>query len=95
MEYSWGATEMRDQAFAQQDDIPDVDDDDITFEDLVDDEPDGTAPASFSQLLANGFPRNGGLAALDAIARLPDPGKRLAALQRGYLQILQKQRSAD
>lgn len=69
-----------------------MDDDDITFDDLLDDEPEGTSPASFSQLLADGFPRNGGLAELDAISRLPDPGKRLAALKLGYLQILQKQR---
>jgi hypothetical protein len=69
-----------------------VDDDDITFEDLLDDEPAAAAPASFSQLLADGFPRNGGMAELAAIAQLPDPGKRLAALQRGYQQILQKQR---
>jgi hypothetical protein len=83
---------MRDQAFARKDDIADVDDDDISFEDLLDSETDGVTPTSFSQLLADGFPPNGGLAALDAIAHLPDPGKRLAALQRGYLQILQKQR---
>jgi hypothetical protein len=89
------ATGMRDQTFARRDDIQDVDDDDITFEDLLGDEPEGTPPASFSQLLADGFPRNGGLTALDAIARLPDPGKRLAALQRGYLQLLQKQRRTD
>lgn len=69
-----------------------MDDDDITFEDLLDDEPAAAAPASFSQLLADGFPRNGGMAELAAIAQLPDPGKRLAALQRGYQQILQKQR---
>jgi hypothetical protein len=69
-----------------------VDDDDITFKDLLDDEADGAPPASFSELLANGFPRNGGMAELNVIAQLPDPGKRLAALQRGYLEILQKQR---
>jgi len=31
-----------------------VDDDDITFEDLLDDEPTGGEPTSFSQLLADG-----------------------------------------
>ena len=72
-----------------------MDDDDITFEDLLDDDPTDTAPASFAQLLADGFPPHGGMAELAAIAQLPDPGKRLAKLQRGYLQILQKQRRAE
>ena len=76
------------------DDIPEVDDDDITFEDLLDDEPTGPLPASFSQLLADGFPRNGGMAALTAIAQLPDPGTHLATLQRRYIQLLEKQRRA-
>jgi hypothetical protein len=69
-----------------------VEEDDITFDDLLDDEPAGTLPTSFSQLLADGFPREGGIAALDAISRLPDPDQRLAGLQRGFEQILQKQR---
>ncbi len=69
-----------------------MEEDDITFDDLLDDEPAGTLPTSFSQLLADGFPREGGIAALDAISRLPDPDQRLAGLQRGFEQILQKQR---
>jgi hypothetical protein len=85
---------MRDQVFAHQDDIPDVDDDDITFDDLLDDEPAGCPPASFAQLLAEGFPRHGGMAELTAIAQLPSPGEHLAAVQRGYIQILEKQRRA-
>ena len=69
-----------------------MDDDDITFEDLLDDEPTGGEPTSFSQLLADGFPRDGGMAELAAIVQLPDPGNRLSALQRGYRQLLEKQR---
>ena len=76
-------------------DKPYVDDDDIRFEDLIDDEPPGPAPTSLAELLANGFPANGGmtaLAAIAAIAEAPAPGTRLAAVQRGYRQILDKQR---
>ena len=73
-------------------DNEDVDDDDIRFEDLLDDEPAGAPPANLAQLLADGFPRNGGVAELAAIAKLPDAGKRFEALQRGYLQILERQR---
>ena len=69
-----------------------MDDDDISFDDLLDDEPAGTLPVSFSQLRAEGFPRDGGLAELAVIAQLPDPEKRLVALQRGFIQILEKQR---
>ena len=71
-----------------------MDDDDISFDDLLDDEPASTVPVSFAQLRADGFPRNGGMAELAAIAHLPDPGQHLAALQRGFLQILVKQRLA-
>lgn len=83
---------MRDPVIDRPDDKPDVDDDDITFDDLLDDEAAGDTPMSFSQLLADGFPRDGGMAELAAIAQLPDPGKHLAALQRGYRQLLEKQR---
>ncbi len=74
-----------------------MDEDDISYQDLLDDEPAGTlpagcAPASFAQLLADGFPIHGGMAALNAIAQLPDPGQHLAIVQRGYQQILAKQR---
>lgn len=68
------------------------DDDDITFDDLLDDEPASTGPASYAQLLTDGFPSGGGLAELTAIAALPDPGRQLSALQRGFQQILEKQR---
>jgi hypothetical protein len=68
-----------------------VDDDDISFDDLLDDEPASALPATYEQLRADGFPRNGGVAELAAIARLPEPGERLAALQRGFFQILEKQ----
>jgi hypothetical protein len=68
-----------------------VDDDDISFDDLLDDEPASVLPATYEQLRADGFPRNGGVAELAAIARLPEPGERLAALQRGFIQILEKQ----
>jgi len=82
---------MRHQQFPLVDDVADVDDDDITFDDLLDDEPEGTLPVTFEQLRAEGFPRNGGVAELAAIARLPNPGEQLAALQRGFVQILEKQ----
>jgi len=85
---------MRDQELALFDESTDVDDDDISFDDLLDEEPAGTPPVSFSQLRANGFPRNGGMAELAAITQLPDPGQHLAALQRGFVQILAKQRRA-
>ena len=55
----------------------------ITFEDLMGGESArATPPMTFEQLLADGFPHRGGLEGLAAIERLPDPGPRLAAVQR-------------
>ena len=69
-----------------------MDADEITFEDLLEAEPSSTTPAdSFAQLLADGFPHKGGLAALAAIRQLPDPGSRFAALQHAYHEILEGQ----
>jgi hypothetical protein len=69
--------------------------DEITFEDLLADEPAcATSPMTFKQLLADGFPYQGGLEALSAIQRMPDPGPELVAVQHGYLQILKMQKSA-
>ncbi|HEV3019740.1 MAG TPA: hypothetical protein VGY49_12040 [Burkholderiaceae bacterium] len=66
--------------------------DDITFEDLLTGEPAGAQPPmTFEQLLADGFPHRGGLEGLAAIALMPDPEPRLAAVQRAYLQILKTQ----
>jgi hypothetical protein len=70
-----------------------MDADDITFEDLMGGESGREAPPmTFEQLLADGFPHRGGLEGLAAIERMPDPGPRLAAVQRGYLQILKIQK---
>ena len=69
-----------------------MDADEITFEDLLVEEPGSPAPAgSFAQLLADGFPHKGGLAELTAIVQLPDPGPKSAALRQGYRQILEGQ----
>jgi hypothetical protein len=70
--------------------------DEITFEDLLADEPAcGAPPATFKQLLADGFPHQGGLAGLAAIEQMEDPGPQLAAVRQGYLQILKMQRRAS
>jgi len=67
--------------------------DEITFEDLLSEEPAcGAPPKSFGQLLADGFPHRGGLAELAAIEQLGDPGPKLAAVRHEYLQILEMQR---
>jgi hypothetical protein len=65
----------------------------ITFEDLLGDEP-GRAgpPMSLRELLANGFPRHGGLEALAAIEQMADQDPRLAEVRQRYLQILELQR---
>jgi len=69
-----------------------MDADEITFEDLLAEEPGSPAPASsFAQLLADGFPHKGGLAELAAIVQLPDPGPKSAALRQSYRQILEGQ----
>jgi hypothetical protein len=66
--------------------------DDITFEDLLANEPAPVAPPlTFKQLLADGFPHEGGLAALAAIEQMEDPGEQFASVRRGYLQILKIQ----
>jgi hypothetical protein len=69
--------------------------DDITLEDLAASEPalaPPTSPLSFKQLLKDGLPLHCGLEGLAAIEQLPDPGSRLAEVQRGYLQLLAQQR---
>jgi hypothetical protein len=69
--------------------------DDITFEDLLADEPDrGGRPMTFKQLLADGFPHKGGLEGLATIEQMRDPGPQLAEVRRQYLQILKMQRRA-
>jgi hypothetical protein len=69
--------------------------DEITFEDLLADGPvRGAPPRTYGQLLADGLPREGGMAALSAIAQLPDPGPKLAAVRQKYLEILELQRHA-
>jgi len=69
-----------------------MDTDDITFEDLLAAEPAAsTAPTSFSDLRAEGFPHRGGIAELAAIARLRDPGSKFAAVQHAYRDILEQQ----
>lgn len=72
-----------------------MDSDEITFQDLLGDGTDERAqPASFAQLLAEGFPEKGGLAELAVIAQIPDPGPKFVAVRNGYLQILELQRRA-
>jgi len=73
--------------------INSMDGDEISFEDLLCDEPALSTPAtSFDQLLADGFPPNGGLEALAAIAGMEDPGPRLARVKLAYLEILKRQK---
>jgi len=72
-----------------------MDTDEITFKDLLADEPVCVAPPkTLAQLLADGFPHNGGLAELAAIAQMEDPRPQLATVRYGWLQLLQIQRSA-
>ena len=68
--------------------------DDITFEELLTDEPavKSSTPMSFKQLLKEGFPCQGGLERLALIEQMPDPGPQLADVRRGYLQILALQK---
>ena len=69
--------------------------DDITLEDLLAGDPVCVAPpATFQQLLVEGFPYKGGLEGLKAIEQMPDPGPQLAEVRQGYLQILKMQRRA-
>jgi len=72
-----------------------MDAEEITFEDLLTEDPGEAAEvSSFAQLLAEGFPRRGGLAELAAIAQMADPDRRFAALQHGYGEILEAQNRA-
>ena len=65
----------------------------ITFEDLLAGEPaSAAAPATFKQLLADGFPHKGGLAALAAIEQMEEPPAQLAAVRQEYLRIVKMQR---
>jgi len=69
-----------------------MDAEEITFEDLLTEEPGETTQVrSFAQLRAEGFPQKGGLADLAAIAQMADAGTTFAALQQGYLEILKMQ----
>jgi hypothetical protein len=69
-----------------------MDPDDITFDDLLDDEPAASEmPRNYAQLHADGFPRGGGLAALAAIQGLDDPDPRFASLQDKYRRLLELQ----
>jgi hypothetical protein len=65
----------------------------ISFEDLLADEPACAAPpATFKQLLADGFPHGGGLAALAAIEQMEEPGAQLADVRQEYLRIVRMQK---
>lgn len=65
----------------------------ISFEDLLAGEPaSALPPATFKQLLADGFPRQGGLAGLAAIEQMDDPGAQFSALRQEYLKIVKMQR---
>jgi hypothetical protein len=65
----------------------------ITFEELLTAEPVHLGPpVSFKQLLADGFPRHGGLEGLAAIEQMPDPGPQFAELRRKYLQMVELQK---
>jgi hypothetical protein len=67
-------------------------DDEIRFEDLLDDEPASAGPpASFKELLEQGFSRHAGLRELEALAALDDPDPRFAALRSKLRQLLQVQ----
>jgi hypothetical protein len=67
--------------------------DEITFDDLLAGEPASPAiPQTFAELLADGFPREGGLPALAAIQTMDDPGSRFTSLRNRYRQILELQR---
>lgn len=69
--------------------------DEITFEELLACEPVRIKrPSSFKQLLADGFPCEGGLEMLALIEQLDDPGPQFAEVRRRYLQILDLQRGA-
>lgn len=73
-----------------------MDAEEITFEDLLTEEPgEATQVGSLDELLAEGFPQSGGLAQLTAIGRLADPGRRFVALQQRYLEILELQTRAQ
>jgi hypothetical protein len=68
----------------------------ITFEELVAAEPARLGPPmSFQQLLADGFPCQGGLEGLCAIEQLPDPGPQFSELRGKYLQIVELQKRAS
>ena len=70
-----------------------MDGDEITLEDLLDDEPaSGAPPTSFRQLLADGMPLHCGLDGLAVIERMPDPGTKLAPVRKEYLRLLEIQR---
>ncbi len=89
--------EMRHEERTRNSDIAEtMEPDEITFEDLLDDDERGCAalPQTFGQLLAEGFPRRGGLAQLAEIERMVDPEPRFAAVQQGYLRLLEQQRRA-
>lgn len=70
-----------------------MDGDEITLEDLLDDEPaSGSAPTSFKQLLADGMPLHCGVAGLAVVERMKDPGPELAQVRKEYLRLLEMQR---
>jgi len=67
--------------------------DEITFDDLLDDEPSNAGPiTTMRQLRDTGFPPQGGLKALAAVQQLEDPDGELAALRQCYLQFLDIQK---
>lgn len=73
-----------------------MDADDITFEDLLKEETgEPTEVSSLAQLLAEGFPRKGGLAELSTIAQMVDTSGKFAALQQRYVEILEAQKGGQ
>lgn len=51
----------------------------------------GTAPAkTYTQLIAEGVPHQGGLAQLAEAEQMEDPGPQLAAVRVGYLGVVEK-----
>jgi len=72
-----------------------TEEDEITLQDLLDDEPAGsTLPQTYAELLADGFPPGGGMAALAAVQNLADPDPGFGNLKDQYRQLLERQRRA-
>jgi len=67
-------------------------DDEIRFEDLLDDEPVAAAPpTSYRQFLAEGLSPHGGLPQLEALAGLDDTDPRFSSVRSTLEHLLQVQ----